>query len=87
MVAVLRENIDYIVSSQMFCKFIQTLYVKLLEFKNEITALLNGEEIMSESYEPCDFSYAERAFLGNARVDIVKLLTIVRPHTSEISSV
>jgi hypothetical protein len=82
MVAVLRENIDYIMSSPEFCNFTQTLYVKLLEFKNEITALLNGEEIESDIYEPCDFSDAERMFLGNARVDIVKLLTIVKPHIS-----
>ena len=82
MAAVLRENIDYIVSLPVFCNFTQTLYVKLLEFKNEITALLNGEEIESASYVPCDFSDAERTFLGNARVDIVKLLTIVKPHIS-----
>jgi hypothetical protein len=84
MVAVLRENIDYIVSSPVFCNFTQTLYIKLLEFKNEITALLNGEEIDSESYVPCDFSDAERTFLGNARVDIVKLLTIVKPCVSAV---
>jgi hypothetical protein len=82
MVAVLRENIDYIVSLPVFCNFIKTLYVKLFEFKNEITALLNGEEIESASYVPCDFSDVERMFLGNARVDIVKLLTIVKPNIS-----
>lgn len=82
MVAVLRENIDYIVSLPVFCNFIKTLYVKLFEFKNVITALLNGEETVSDTYEPCDFSDVERTFLGNARVDIVKLLTIVKPHIS-----
>jgi len=84
MVAVLRENIDYIVSLPVFCNFIKTLYVKLLEFKNEITALLNGEEIESDIYELCDFSDVERMFLGNARVDIVKLLTIVKPYVSAV---
>ena len=82
MVAVLRENIDYIVSSPVFCNFTQALYVKLFEFKNVITSLLNGEETVSDTYEPCDFSEVERTFLGNARVDIVKLLTIVKPHLS-----
>jgi hypothetical protein len=82
MVAVLRENIDYIVSLPVFCNFIKTLYIKLFEFKNVITALLNGEETVSDTYEPCDFSDVERTFLGNARVDIVKLLTIVKPHIS-----
>jgi len=82
MVAVLRENIDYIVSLPVFCNFIKTLYIKLFEFKNVITSLLNGEETVSETYEPCDFSDVERTFLGNARVGIVKLLTIVKPHIS-----
>jgi hypothetical protein len=82
MVAVLRENIDYIVSLPVFCNFTQALYVKLFEFKNVITSLLNGEETVSETYEPCDFSDVERTFLGNARVDIVNLLTIVKPHIS-----
>ena len=84
MVAVLRDNIDYIVSLSVFCNFIKTLYEKLVEFKNEITSLLNGEEIESDIYEPCDFSDVERMFLGNARVDIVKLLTIVKPYVSAV---
>jgi hypothetical protein len=84
MVAVLRENIDYIVSLPVFCNFIKTLYEKLVEFKNVITALLNGEETVSDTYEPCDFSEVERTFLGNARVDIVNLLTIVKPHISAV---
>ncbi len=84
MVAVLRENIDYIVSLPVFCNFIKTLYIKLFEFKNVITALLNGEETVSDTYEPCDFSDVERTFLGNARVDIVKLLTIVKPYVSAV---
>ena len=84
MVAVLREHVDYIVSSPMFCNFVQTLSVKLFEFKNVITSLLNGEDTKSDTYEPCDFSYMERTFLGNARVDIVNLLTIIKPHTSAV---
>jgi len=84
MVAVLRENIDYIVSLPVFCNFIKTLYVKLFEFKNVITSLLNGEETVSETYEPCDFSDVERMFLGNARVDIVKLLTLIKRDVSAV---
>lgn len=78
MVAVLTEHIEYITSSHDFVKFSHVLYSKLIYFKNELTAVLNGE-VLPDNSKPCHFSPEERAFLGNARADIVRLSVIMKP--------
>lgn len=72
MVAFLRDHIDYIMSSSEFYEFSLILYTKLYEFKTDITAMLNRE-----TKDDDEFNNRERAILGYARVDIIKLAAIM----------
>jgi hypothetical protein len=79
MLDVLNDHIDYILTEPDFKKFAHVLHAKLLSFKSDLTALLNGESLPGGCQERCNFTQKERNFVGTVRADIVKLAVIMRP--------
>lgn len=81
MVAVLEEYIDYITTHRNFARFSQLIVSKMIELEKRITAILNGESVNGVVF---NLTHEERAVLGNARADMVKLMVITNNRLPQV---